>query len=440
MKNNPRTVMVGLDGVPHSLLSDLQKEGYVPNMSTIFQKGHLGRMDVCIPEISSVSWTSFMTGKQSGEHGIYGFMDIEPGTYSLFFPNYAHLQSETLWDELGSQGLKSVVINMPATYPAHPIHGAIISGFVALDIDHAVYPVSLADMLHSIGYRVDIDTSKARSDQDFLFRDLSATLNVRNLAVDKLWNEIDWDLFIVVITGTDRLMHFLWDAYENRSHPYHENFLEYFQKVDQFVGNMYERFASLDGYHSDRNTFFMISDHGFTGIKSEVYLNAWLEDNGFLKFNNDNPRMISEIGPGSKAFALDPSRIYINRKGKYPLGCVDRFEYEHIRQDLVDGLQSLKFGVGDSVMKKVYTKEELYFGKCIDTAPDLVALSNHGFDLKGKVSAKAVFGRSALSGMHTQDDAFFFSSNGKACQNIFEAKKILLDSLLKTKDMVKEKN
>jgi hypothetical protein len=57
----------------------------------------------------------------------------------------------------------------------------------------------------------------------------------------------------------------------------------------------------------------------------------------------------------------------------------------------------------------------------------LVALSNPGFDLKGKVSGNGVFGRSVLTGMHTQDDAFFFSSKGAECRSIFEAKNILLE-------------
>jgi hypothetical protein len=34
--------------------------------------------------------------------------------------------------------------------------------------------------------------------------------------------------------------------------------------------------------------------------------------------------------------------------------------------------------------------------------------------------------------MHTQDDAFSFSTNGAACKNIFDAKKIILDSFSET--------
>jgi predicted AlkP superfamily phosphohydrolase/phosphomutase len=190
---------------------------------------------------------------------------------------------------------------------------------------------------------------------------------------------------------------------------------------------MYERFLEMNGSYEGQNAFYMISDHGFTKIQSEVYLNRWLQENGFLKFQNNQPKTIMEIGPGSKAFTLDPSRIYINLSDKYPFGAVDRRDYESVRNEIKQGLETLMYRGDDSVVKKVYLKEELYFGSNLDWAPDLVVLSNPGFDLKGKVNGEAVFGRSDLSGMHSQDDAFFFSTSGVQCSSIFDAKDIVLN-------------
>ena len=172
----------------------------------------------------------------------------------------------------------------------------------------------------------------------------------------------------------------------------------------------------------------MLSDHGFTMIKTEVYLNRWLEENGYLKFQKDQPESVMDIGSGTSAFAMDPSRIYINVKGKYPLGKVDLSDYERVRQELKHGLENLSFENGQKVARKIFFKEELYEGPFLDRAPDLVLLSHSGYDLKGKVNNNAVFGRSNLVGMHSQDDAFFFSSNGVQCKSIFDAKGIILDS------------
>jgi predicted AlkP superfamily phosphohydrolase/phosphomutase len=211
-----KTVIIGLDGTPYSLLLNLIKQHKLPYMAQIFAQGYFGETTVCLPEISSVSWTSFMTGTNAGTHGIYGFIDLRPGTYDFYFPNFTDLKVPTLFDVLGQQGKQVVVINLPATYPARPIAGVLISGFVAIDLNKAVYPLSLLPKLKAFNYRIDIDTTKARNDPDFLFKDLEITLSLREKVVDYLWEHQSWDLFMVVITGTDRLQHFLFDAYRNR--------------------------------------------------------------------------------------------------------------------------------------------------------------------------------------------------------------------------------
>ncbi len=420
-----RSVIVGMDGVPYSLLSDLKRRGIIPNMTAIFDNGYFGPMKVCIPEISSVSWTSFMTGTQSGAHGIFGFVDLEPGTYNLKFPNYLDIKRPTLWDDLAQAGKKTVVINMPATYPAREINGAMISGFVAIDINKAVYPRTLLAPLKELGYRIDVDTARARHDPEFLFSELADTLAGRQQAVDLLWQQIDWDVFILVITGTDRLMHFLWAAYEQENHPYHQAFLNYFKRVDDFIGQLYDRFMGAAGLEAPDKRFYMLSDHGFCKIKTEVYLNRWLEDNGYLKFQRDAPETVMDMGPGSMAFALDPSRIYINLKDKYPLGTVARSEYDRLCQELKNGLEGLSFADGKPVAKRVYFKEELYHGPHLNAAPDLVVLSHAGYDLKGRVNSTKIFDQTDLEGMHTQDDAFFYCSDGTGSSSIFDVRQII---------------
>ena len=423
-----RSVVVGLDGVPFTLLRDLQTNEHIPNMKAIFDTGYFGQTSVCIPEISSVSWSSFMTGTQPGEHGVFGFMDFQPGTYKMYFPNFTHLKASTIWDDLKAEEKRTVVINMPATYPARPINGALISGFVAIDINKAVYPVSLIPHLKDLDYRIDVDTMKAREDYDFLFQDLYATLEGRKRAADFLWDDTDWDLFIIVITGTDRLMHFLWEAYGDETHAYHDAFIDYYKAVDRLVGHIYDRFRALEVPQTGDNKFYMLSDHGFTGVETEVYINRWLQEQGYLKYSKDNPETVMDIGQGSSAFGMDPSRIYINLKDKYPLGTVDAADYEKIRDEIKAGLEELRYNQS-SVIQQVYKKEDLYEGPFLEQAPDLVALSNHGFDLKGKVKADGVFGHSNLVGMHTQDDAFYFASDQSPCRSIFDAKDIILNGL-----------
>ena len=427
-KVKPKTVIVGLDGVPFSLVNDLMKKGTFGHMAGLSQAGYFGRMEVTIPEISSVSWSSFMTGTNCGRHGVFGFMDLRPGSYDLFFPNFLNLQAPTIWDDLGRIQKRSVVINLPSTYPAREIPGVLIAGFVAIDLNKAVFPQALVPVLKDLDYHIDIDTTKARKDHEFLVADLHRTLETREKALDCLWTREDWDVLMVVVTGTDRVNHYLWNAYEDEGHPYHGAFLDYYEAVDRFVGRIFQRYQDLEAPHEGRHRFFILSDHGFTGIRSEVYLNRWLQENGFLRFSRTSPRSYHDIGEGTKALALDPSRIYIHRKGRYPRGEVDGSDSRAVMDDIRKGLLELAME-GNPVMRAVLAKEEIYDGPLLDQAPDLICLSHHGFDLKGSIKREQIFDTTDLTGMHTQDDAFFCNDCGVPCQDIHHIRNIILDGI-----------
>ena len=147
-------------------------------MVQIFLQGYFRVVSVCLPEISSVSWSSFMGSTNSGTHDVYSFMNFKPGTYELYFPNFSNLKAPTLFDELGEKEKRCVVINLPFTYPARKIQGVLISGFVAIDLEKAVYPSSLLLKLKKFNYRIDIDTTKARTDHKFLIQNLDETSKI----------------------------------------------------------------------------------------------------------------------------------------------------------------------------------------------------------------------------------------------------------------------
>ena len=410
-KIQKKVCVIGLDGVPFGLLSDLAARDVMPNFASLIESGHLHRMKASLPEISSVSWTDFMTGTNAGTHGIFGFTDFKPGTLDLRFPNFLDNKTETFWDELGRRKKRSIIINQPSTYPARKIPGILISGFVAIDLAKAVFPLPYKQQLDKIDYQIDIDTFRAREDHGILWKELDSTLKSRVRALKGLWNE-DWDYFEFVITGTDRLMHFLWDAYPDESHPHHQRFLDYYHNVDSVVGGIIADFRKITG--GDEG-LFLLSDHGFTGIIQEVYLNVWLQQQGYLSYKTPNPAGISDITPESRAFVMDPNRIYLNLEGKFPQGSVKESEKEALKQEISSKLQGLEYE-GKKIVHKVFDTSKVYTGPQIDRGPDLIAVSEHGFDIKGSVKKSEVFGLSNLKGMHTWDDAFFWADRDRGSE------------------------
>jgi len=156
----------------------------------------------------------------------------------------------------------------------------------------------------------------------------------------------------------------------------------------------------------------IVSDHGFTAIKQEISLNRWLEDSGYLKLSQE-PGAPDRIHPETKAFALSPARIYINSDERFFGGSV-KSEHERIEiRELIAGeLGQLAFDTDSGsvpVIREVCRREEIYSGPLTDHAPDLVALANYGFDLKGTFGGESIFQNpGAFSGMHTRDDALLY--------------------------------
>ncbi len=402
-----KVVILGLDGVAYTFLVALMRKGYMPNLASIVRDGTFIQIETTIPDISCTAWTSFMTGRDPGGHGIFGFTDVCPYTYGTYFTNSMHISCECLWDSLARFGKRCVILNVPATYPARPINGVLIAGFVAPDLEMAVYPKAAYEYLKGIEYRLDVDTRKAADSRDHLIQELNETLEKRIQAIWHFWESEQWDLFMAVLTETDRINHFCWDAWEDERHPYHWVFIDYYKQVDRFLGTLYDRFLDLSS--SSPACFTMISDHGFTKAKAEVYLNYWLKEVGLLASDSSK-----NIVNATMTFALDQGRIYINRCARgYSDGTTT---YQKLQLELLDNLWQLKQEA--PFLKGVFCKEDIYSGPLVERAPDLILLPKPGFILKGGLAGDALLGHSPVTGTHTQDDAFFFISGRKPVRNL----------------------
>jgi predicted AlkP superfamily phosphohydrolase/phosphomutase len=397
--------VIGLDGVGLPLVEDLFARGLMPRLAALARGGTIAPMRSSVPVVSSVSWTGFMTGCNPGKHGIYGFTDVKPGTLTMFFPNFGNVRRETLWDVAGRAGKRAIVMNVPNTYPARPLNGVLVSGFVAVNLERAVHPPALLPRLTADGYRIDVDYLNADQRPDAFFDDLRATLDARRKVYLGLLRDEPWDLFVGVITECDRLHHYFWSQYVDAAAPFHDRFLDFYRRLDDVLG------ALLDALPPGTPTF-VVADHGHTLIHREFYPNAWLRTEGLLRTTSTTPKGLADVDPATKAFVLDPGRVYIHRQGRFPLGTVGEAEAAELLVRIRDGLLALHdptpgAPAGGRPVPRVFARDELYDGPYVDAAPDLVLDFADGYDPKGALSRPEPFGRSALTGMHTYPDALF---------------------------------
>ena len=396
----PRVAFFGIDGVPYSLIED--NPDVFENLTALANEGSAGPIDSIVPPESSACWPSLTTGVNPGETGVYGFQDREIGSYDTYVPMGRDVQATRVWDRVESESRNATVMNVPVTFPPQRDVQRMVSGFLSPGVDKAAHPDDLRNYLNSIDYRIDNNAKLGHdTDKSEFIEDAHATLDGRFEAFSHYVEQDDWDLLFGVFMTTDRVNHFLFKHYEEDG-EYKEEYLDFYRKVDKYLGRLREALA-------DDVTMVVASDHGFTVLNHVVHFNEWLKQEGWLSYSEDDHDSLADIADDTEAYAFIPGRFYINLEGREPRGAVAEEDYEQKRTELKKALETLEGPDGRKVCARVVEKEDAFRGAHDDIAPDLVAIPNHGFDLKaGFKGHDEVFASSPWNGMHSFDNASLF--------------------------------
>jgi predicted AlkP superfamily phosphohydrolase/phosphomutase len=420
-----RIFVLALDGVPYRFLKKAFAENLMPAFRSLSKKGQLRQMDSVFPPVSSAAWASFLTGKQPPEHGINGFVDRDANTMEWFIPNAKHLKVKTIAEELSQMGKRVFMMNVPATFPPKQINGISICGFLGTDIVQGTWPPMLGSFLKARGYVIDANTELAKKDLPKYLVHLDKVLNKRIETMWYFYEREKWDFFMAHIMETDRINHFLWQFWEDEDIVFAPQFRKFYQKIDQLILNVQHKISSND-------ELILLSDHGFTTLYKEVYLNKWLADQGYLSYSTPYASKLSDMAGESLAYSLYPGRIFVNLKGREKNGKVNGGEYFELRNEIAaKALQLSDTETGNKIIKKVIYGEAIYpelkdkLNFPHSNIPDLLFIPNNGYELKSLFGEnQSLFAKTAFNGMHTFDDAFLFSK-----QKIFPNQRLAIHNL-----------
>lgn len=81
----PKVVVIGFDGVDYNYTESFLKEGYLPNLKKLMEKGDFKPLLPPVPAQTPVSWSTFSTGLEPGQHMIFDFLKRDPKTYMPSF-------------------------------------------------------------------------------------------------------------------------------------------------------------------------------------------------------------------------------------------------------------------------------------------------------------------------------------------------------------------
>lgn len=378
----------------------------LPNLSALLQEGSLVRMRSVLPTMSSVAWASYFTGVNPGKHGIFGFIDRHPNPFQALIPTARDLKTLTLWEHLSSHHREIGVMGVPLTYPPKQVNGFMVGSFFSPDLASATYPVELAPRLMEMDYRLDVDTSLAGEDPQAFLADLEETLSRRFEAASALMAEEPWDFFQLNIITTDRINHFMWGGWEDGDEEIARAFAGFYRRLDAHIAELVQDLGP-------GCELMILSDHGFTRSSGAVYLNHWLEENGYLLLGRGN-KELRAMHHETRAYSLAPGRVYINLEGREERGHVEPGRpYEDLREELIHRLSGLTHpDNGQPLVAAVHRREEIYHGAHLGRAADLIIEPQRGFDFKADLNQNELVGFGRVSGTHTLDDAFLFLRGG----------------------------
>lgn len=419
-----RTVIIGLDGGTFDLVQPWVEAGLLPTFERLMQEGAWGHMRSTMPPITAPAWSSFITGKNPGKHGLIDFVFRRPGTYDVSPVNASMRQGRSLWSRLGDGGKTVVVVNVPVTFPPEPVTGCMITGLLTpSEQSDFTYPSELAEELRRGGYRIHAPQSYARGDIDRFLQAVYNTTDVQLTTLQRLMQEHAWDFAMYVFRGPDRLQHGLWH-FMDTSHPLHgasgtdryrNAILEHYQYIDRKLAQLLSRI-------DEHTVLILMSDHGAGPFHKYIYMNNWLRRWGLLQMKKGvaagikgamfglgvtpvsvynlmlklglgglkgqvtkgkGQKRLSRLFPSFQDVDWSRTRVYslgnagqlwINLRGREPMGTVEPgSEYETVRQDVIERLLAMRDPEsGELLVDSVYVREELYHGPYLDRMPDVV--------------------------------------------------------------------
>jgi predicted AlkP superfamily phosphohydrolase/phosphomutase len=420
-----KVAVFGLDGITFDLLQPWLDEGRLPNLARLLAAGASGPLRSTIPPVSASAWASFATGTNPGQHGLIDFTYPAPDSYEIKISNGRTRTVPAVWEIVSSAGGQAGVVSMPMTYPPQPLNGFMLCSFLTPSSDSRyTYPNNLQEELGTAVGPYPLHMSeKGRGQDPRRFVEAVKEMEIRRAqAVCYLLENKPWDLFLYVLETTDNLQHEVWHLLDE-THPRHNpktaaevmpSILDYYESVDRLLGEMVALVP-------EDALIVVLSDHGFGPFHKFFHINNWLAGNGWLKFKRAPVSLLKRLafklgvtpinalkwitrlrlsgmrknvkrGRGgrmlrrlflsfndvdwarTKAFSVGNfGQVYVNVRGKRPLGAVSPEEYEALRDQIIQAAMALRDPTdGSQVLQQVYRREEVFQGASSERLPDLV--------------------------------------------------------------------
>jgi predicted AlkP superfamily phosphohydrolase/phosphomutase len=382
MNQHKKVLVIGLDCAPPELVFE-QWRADLPNFRRVMDQGVWGKLESCIPAITVPAWSSMMSSKDPGTLGFYGFRNRGDYSYEKHtLANANSVKTDRVWDVLSRAGKRVITVGVPQTYPPKPVNGIQVGCFLSPSTTNAerpyTYPASVMQEIQAtVGdYLVDVPNFRT-DDKEYLLRQIYSMTEKRFKLVKKWIAAKEWDFFMFVEMGTDRIHHGLWKYHDPSHHKYevhptlNQSIYTYYRYIDSEIGQILDLV-------DEQTTVFIVSDHGAKKMDGGICINEWLIREGYLTLKSQPQTLTSidrcEIDWSRTRVWGDGgyyARIFLNIAGREPQGIVAAEEVEALRDELRAKLEAIEDPDGVNIGTRVYKPQDIY-QHCNGIPPDLI--------------------------------------------------------------------
>ncbi len=253
MKKSKPIIAVGIDVASPEFIEKWIREGHLPTISSLLNRGSWGRIH-SVSDISSGSiWPTFFTGVSPAKHGqFFTHMQLTNGTYQIDKKYANQVKRDPFWFPLNRAGKRIAILDVPQTYPLRGLNGVQMAGWGA---EYPAWKMSswppklIDDIISRFGkhpladeYRLSIKPETGR-EYNVLYNKLISGAEKKGAISTHLLKQQPWDFFLTIFPETHWAMHLLWQILDENHPDYNREitrtldnaFLEIYSTIDSWI-------------------------------------------------------------------------------------------------------------------------------------------------------------------------------------------------------------
>ena len=176
-KKAPKVLVLGFDGMDPVLLRQFMDEGAMPNFLKLSRQGGMSTLGTTNPPQSPVAWSTFITGVDPAEHGVFDFvhrdpekLQVIPSLTEVRGGSYAMVREGVpFWRHLEEAGVPARLVKLPACFPALERSGTYLTDMGTPDLEgtygtYSFYtdePMTATPLARTGGRRLQVEVREA---------------------------------------------------------------------------------------------------------------------------------------------------------------------------------------------------------------------------------------------------------------------------------------